>query len=241
MILEVRDLHASYGRAAVLRGVTLEVEKGEIVVVIGPNGAGKSTLLKAITGLLRPTAGHILFRGDEVAGKRAYELARRGMVLVPEGRQIFPDLSVRDNLLLGGYHRLQKREKVAVERDADGFFTLFPVLSSRRDQPAGTLSGGEQQMLAISRGLMASPELVLMDEPSLGLAPKVAREIFRTLKMLNQQGKTILLVEQLAWLGLEICDRGYLLEKGGIVLSGTRQELLSNSRVIETYVGRKAV
>jgi len=163
------------------------------------------------------------------------------MALIPEGRQVFPDLSVHDNLLLGAYHRLRQRQKAAVESDLDRIFNFFPVLSKRRDQLAGTLSGGEQQMLAISRGLMSSPELLLMDEPSLGLAPRTAREIFRTLKMLNEQGKTILLVEQLAWLGLEICNRGYLLEKGAIVLSGTRQELLSNSRVIETYVGRKAV
>ncbi|HQI76182.1 MAG TPA: ABC transporter ATP-binding protein [Candidatus Latescibacteria bacterium] len=241
MILDVQDLRVGYGRAEVLRGVTLGVEKGEIVVVIGPNGAGKSTLLKVIAGLLYPIAGRILFRGDEVGGKRAYALARHGMALIPEGRQVFPDLSVHDNLLLGAYHRLRQRQKAAVESDLDRIFNFFPVLSKRRDQLAGTLSGGEQQMLAISRGLMSSPELLLMDEPSLGLAPRTAREIFRTLKMLNEQGKTILLVEQLAWLGLEICNRGYLLEKGAIVLSGTRQELLSNSRVIETYVGRKAV
>jgi branched-chain amino acid transport system ATP-binding protein len=176
----------------------------------------------------------------DISGRRAYDVTTKGITLVPEGRQVFPDLSVYENLYLGGYHRLRKGQKRAVQADIDRCFELFPILAERRKQLAGTLSGGEQQMLAISRGLISSPRLILMDEPSLGLAPMMAREIFKALKVLNDEGRTILLVEQLAWLGLEVCDRGYVLEQGAIVLTGTKEELLSNPRVIESYVGKKA-
>ena len=240
MMLDVRDLHVRYGRIEAISGISLHVAEGEIVVVIGPNGAGKSTLLKSIIGLLSPSSGDVLLGGKKVSGKRAYDLMKMGITLVPEGRQVFPDLSVYDNLIMGGYHRLRRGQRKAVQEDIERYFTLFPILKSRKEQLAGTLSGGEQQMLAIARGLMSSPSLMLMDEPSLGLAPKIAKDIFDVLTLLHKEGKTILLVEQLAWLGLEICHRGYLLEKGRIVLEGTKDELLANTRIIETYVGRKA-
>ena len=239
MMLEVRDLHVHYGSVETIKGVSLKLDKKEIVVVIGGNGAGKSTILKAVVGLLPVSSGQIWFDDQEITGNKAYELTRKGVCLIPEGRQIFPDLSVYENLLLGAYHRLRKGEKEAVEKDIDRYFKVFPILKERGNQLGGTLSGGEQQMLALARGLMSSPKLLLMDEPSLGLAPKIARDIFDTLRLLNKEGKTILLVEQLAWLGLGICDRGYVLENGNIVLGGTKDELLANSKVIEAYVGRK--
>ncbi len=241
MMLEVRDLHVHYGRVEAVKGISLKVGQGEIVVVIGANGAGKSTTLKAIMGLIRPSSGHIWLLGQEITGRKAYELTRAGISLIPEGRQVFPDLSVYENLLLGGYHRLRRREKEAVEKDIERYFNLFPILKERRYQLAGTLSGGEQQMLALARGLMSYPKVLLMDEPSLGLAPKIARGIFESLNLLNKEGKTIFLVEQLAWLGLGICNRGYVLENGNIVLEGSKNELLSNSKVIEAYVGKKIV
>lgn len=240
MMLEVRDLHVHYGNIEALKGISLKLNEEEIVVVIGPNGAGKSTMLKAIIGLLTPSSGQVSLKGQEITGNKAYKLTKMGISLIPEGRQVFPDLSVYENLLLGAYHRLRRREKQDVEKDIERNFDLFHILGERRSQLAGTLSGGEQQMLALARGLMSSPELLLMDEPSLGLAPKIAGDIFDTLKLLNERGKTILLVEQLAWLGLGICDRGYVLENGNIVLEGTRKELLANSKVIEVYVGKKA-
>ncbi|OPY60959.1 MAG: High-affinity branched-chain amino acid transport ATP-binding protein LivF [Syntrophorhabdaceae bacterium PtaU1.Bin034] len=240
-MLEVHDLQVHYGRVQALKGVSLTINQGEIVVVIGPNGAGKSTTLKGIMGLVRPSSGRVLLDGVEITGRKAYDLTKKGITLVPEGRQIFPDLSVYENLYLGGYHRLRKGEKKAVEADIDRCFDLFPILADRRRQLAGTLSGGEQQMLAISRGLASAPKLILMDEPSLGLAPITAREIFNVLKRLNSdEGKTILLVEQLAWLGLDICHRGYVLEQGSITIQGTKEELLANSQVIESYVGKRA-
>jgi branched-chain amino acid transport system ATP-binding protein len=240
MLLEVRDLYVHYGSIEAVKGITLRLDQGEIVVVIGANGAGKSTMLKAIIGLLVPSSGQVWLKGQEITGNKAYELTKMGISLIPEGRQVFPDLSVYENLLLGAYYRLRRREKQGVEKDIERYFDLFPILRERRDQLAGTLSGGEQQMFALARGLMSSPELLLMDEPSLGLAPKIARDIFDALKLLNKEGRTILLVEQLAWLGLGICDRGYVLENGRIVLEGTRKELLANSKVIEAYVGKKA-
>jgi branched-chain amino acid transport system ATP-binding protein len=241
MMLEVRDLHVHYGNIEAVRGISLEVDQGEIVVVIGANGAGKSTTLKAVMGLIIPSSGKILFQGQEITGRKAYQITRVGISLVPEGRQVFPDLSVNENLLLGAYHRIRRGEKEAVGRDIERYFGLFPILRDRSNQPAGTLSGGEQQMLALSRGLMSSPKLLLMDEPSLGLAPKIARNIFETLKILNKEGRTVFLVEQLAWLGLRICTRGYVIENGQIVLKGTGNELLSNSKVIEAYVGKKVM
>ena len=238
-MLEVHDLHVHYGRIEALKGVSLTVKQGEIVVVIGPNGAGKSTTLKGIMGLRRPSSGKVSFEGADITGHKAYDVSKMGLTLVPEGRQIFPDLSVYENLYLGGYYRIRRGQKKAVEEDIARCIELFPIIGERRNQLAGTLSGGEQQMLAISRGLTSSPKLILMDEPSLGLAPKTAWEIFNALRKLNEEGRTILLVEQLARLGLDICHRGYVLEQGSIAVEGTKEELLSNPRVLETYVGKE--
>jgi len=239
-MLEVRDLHVHYGHVEALKGISINVKDGEIVVVIGPNGAGKSTTLKAIIGLLSPSSGQVFLQGREITRQKAYNVVKMGISLVPEGRQVFPDLSVYDNLLLGAFHRLRDGRREDVVKDIERFFNLFPILRERKEQAAGTLSGGEQQMLALARGLMASPKLVLMDEPSLGLAPKVARNIFDTLKLLNNEKITVLLVEQLAWMGLAICHRGYVLEKGQILVEGDRETLLADSKVIEAYVGKKA-
>lgn len=238
-MLEVNDLHVHYGNVEALKGISLKVQEREIIVVIGPNGAGKSTTLKAIVGLVVASSGQVFLQGRNITRCKAYESTKMHISLIPEGRQVFSDLSIYDNLLLGAYYRLRKRQKKSVEIDIERNFDLFPILRDRRNQLAGTLSGGEQQLLALARGLMSSPKLILMDEPSLGLAPLIAREIFNTLKLLNEQGISILLVEQLAWLGLGVCDRGYILENGYIVLEGTRNDLLSHSKVIEAYVGKK--
>lgn len=238
-MLQIRDLHVHYGRVEAIKGVTVEIAEKEIVVVIGANGAGKSTILRTIIGLSKPSSGEIWFEGKNISREKAYDLTRRGICLIPEGRQIFPDLSVRENMLLGAYYRMWKGQKESVEKDTERFFGLFPILEKRKNQLGGTLSGGEQQMLALARGLMSSPRLLLMDEPSLGLAPKIARQIFDTIGSLNREGRTILLVEQLAWLGLGVCNRGYVLENGRIVLSGNRDDLLANAKIVEAYVGRK--
>ena len=238
-MLEVRDLHVHYGSVEAVKGISLELNEKEIVTVIGANGAGKSTILKAIIGLTTPSSGMILLQGQEIIGRKPYNLMKMGICLIPEGRQIFPDLTVHENLLLGAYYRLRRREKASVEADIEKYFDLFPILGERSTQLGGTLSGGEQQMLALARGLMSSPRLLLIDEPSLGLAPKLIKDIFDTLRFLNQEGKTILLIEQLARLGLGICERGYVLENGKIVLEGTGKELLTDSKVVEAYVGTK--
>lgn len=239
MLLEVSNLNTHYGRIKAIEGVSLSLSQGEIVVVIGANGGGKSTLLKAIVGLVSPSSGSIKYEGRDITTKKPHDLIAEGICLIPEGRQVFPDLTVHENLTLGAYKRLRQRQHSQVEHDIEKYFDLFPVLGQRRNQLAGTLSGGEQQMLALARGLMSRPKLILIDEMSLGLAPKVARGLFGTLEQLNQEGKTILLVEQLAWMALGICHRGYVLEGGRIVLKGTREELLSNPKVIEAYVGKK--
>jgi branched-chain amino acid transport system ATP-binding protein len=238
-MLQIRDLHVHYGNVEAIKGLSVEIAAKEIVVVIGANGAGKSTILRTIIGLIKPSSGEIWFEGKNISRGRAYDLTRRGICLIPEGRQIFPDLSVRENMLLGAYQRMRKGQKESVEKDIDRFFGLFPILDKRKGQLGGTLSGGEQQMLALARGLMSSPRLLLMDEPSLGLAPKIARQIFDTIGSLNREGRTILLVEQLAWLGLGVCNRGYVLENGRIVLSGNRDDLLANAKIVDAYVGRK--
>ena len=238
-MLRIRDLHVHYGNVEAIKGLSVEIAEKEIVVIIGANGAGKSTILRTIVGLSKPSSGEIWFEGKNISREKAYDLSRRGICLIPEGRQIFPDLSVKENMLLGAYNRMRKGQKESVEKDSGRFFGLFPILEKRKDQLGGTLSGGEQQMLALARGLMSSPRLLLMDEPSLGLAPKIARQIFDTIGILNREGRTILLVEQLAWLGLGVCSRGYVLENGRIVLSGNRDDLLANAKIVDAYVGRK--
>jgi branched-chain amino acid transport system ATP-binding protein len=235
-MLSVQGLRAGYGKIEVLRDVTIVVEQGQIVTLIGANGAGKTTLLKTISGLIRPSAGKIAFEGQNIGRMPAHKIAGSGMSHVPEGRAILKRMTVIDNLRMGAYVRNDKD----IDRDIDTVFRRFPALSERRDQIAATLSGGEQQMLAIGRALVARPRLLLLDEPSLGLAPKFITLIFRTLRELKAEGKTILLVEQNARKALQVADHGYVMERGRIALSGTGQELLSMPEVQRTYLGQSA-
>jgi branched-chain amino acid transport system ATP-binding protein len=235
-LLSVHDLHVSYGKIEAVTGVTLTMEEGQIVTVIGPNGAGKTTLLAALMGLL-PSAGGIRFEGHDIALLSTEERVRRGLCLVPERRELFTEMTVEDNLILGAYTRW--RDRAAVQRDSDDVFARFPRLAERRRQLAGTLSGGERQMLALSRALMGKPKLLLLDEPSLGLAPLIVREIFRIVMELRELGVSILLVEQNARAALETADYGYVLETGSIVLSGNAGELIHDRRVIASYLGGK--
>jgi branched-chain amino acid transport system ATP-binding protein len=232
VLLEVKDLEVSYGHISALSGVSLEVRRGEIVVLIGANGAGKSTLLATVLGINVPRAGSVTFRGKVVSGQSADRNVRAGMCLVPEGRGVFAAMSVLDNLLLGAHHNLRN-----AERNLARVYEWFPRLKERKDQVARTLSGGERQMLAIARALMSSPELIMVDEPSLGLAPIVVNDIFQILVRLNQEGYTILLSEQNAYKSLKCAHRGYVLETGWVTLSGTAQELLANPAVRAAYIG----
>ena len=233
-LLAVDRLDAGYGRIAVLHQVAVRVDAGEMVAVIGANGAGKTTLLRTVSGLLAPTRGRVLLDGAEVGGRPAERLATLGLAHVPEGRLVFPTLSVSDNLALGAYARRRRRPA-----SLDQVLELFPRLAGRLGQPAGTLSGGEQQMLAIGRGLAARPRLLLLDEPSLGLAPMLVAEIFRALARLRDQGDLgILLVEQNARAALQVADRGYVLERGRVALAGTPGELLDDEGVRAAYLGR---
>jgi ABC-type branched-subunit amino acid transport system ATPase component/ABC-type branched-subunit amino acid transport system permease subunit len=232
-VLEVRDLTAAYDRMEVLHGVSLAVRRGEIVVVIGANGAGKTSTLRAVAGLLRPRRGSVALDGRDITGRPAHWVARHGVVLVPEGRLVFPDQSVLDNLRLGAYARPRCERAEALERA----FARFPVLAERRHQLAGTLSGGEQQMLAIARGLMARPRLLLLDEPSLGLAPRLVREVFAALERLREEGLTLLVVDQMADAALAVADRGYVLERGRVVLEGAAADLRRDAEVARAYLG----
>jgi branched-chain amino acid transport system ATP-binding protein len=236
-LLEVRDLHVAYGKLEVVRGVSFSVEPGEIVTILGSNGAGKTTMLRSLSGLIQPSAGSIQFAGRDIGGLPAYDIATRGLALVPEGRQLFPEHTVRENLELGAYRNLRAGKRNEFAKNLADVFELFPRIRERLEQPAGLLSGGEQQMVAIARALVASPRLLLLDEPSLGLAPTVLRAIFDAFKQLKARGLTILLVEQMAWLGLEICDGAHVLENGRFAVSGTAKELAANPRVMEAYLG----
>jgi branched-chain amino acid transport system ATP-binding protein len=238
-MLEVRDLRVRYGAIEALRGVNLSVRDGELVALIGSNGAGKSTCLKALAGILRPVEGSIRLAGEEIAAEPAHRIVARGIVLVPEGRRLFADQTVMDNLLLGAYRRKAAGGEKGLRAHAEEYLERFPILRERQRSPAGGLSGGQQQMLAISRGLMASPRLILLDEPSLGLAPLLVRQIFDIIKALRKAGRTILLVEQMANLALKVADRAYILEQGRVVLHGTSQEVLSNPDVARGYLGGK--
>lgn len=233
-LLAVQNLRAGYGPIEALKGVSLNVCDGEIVTLIGANGAGKSSLLMCISGIHRPRAGKIIFGGADVTGEKSHELVRLGIAQVPEGRRIFPRLTVMENLELGAFLR---RDAAGIKSDLDRVFSLFPILSERRKQLGGTLSGGEQQMLAIGRALMSKPKLLLMDEPSMGVAPLLTAKIFDTIRELNREGMTILLVEQNAHLALKIAGRGYVLETGEIVLEDQCGALLTDSRVREAYLG----
>ena len=233
--LEVKDLHFAYGKVRVLHGITIEVEQGEIVALIGANGAGKSTLLNVVAGGLRARAGQISLNGDAITRQTQRARVRSGLTLVPEGRQVFSSLSVEENLTLGAYSR---RRSSDVEAERRKVYTLFPRLGERSGQLAGTLSGGEQQMLAIGRALMARPSVLLLDEPSLGLAPKVVQLIMDTLSRLRDDGLTIVLVEQNAKAALRLADRAYLLETGRVVASGPPQQIAADESVRRAYLGQ---
>jgi branched-chain amino acid transport system ATP-binding protein len=232
-VLKIEDLHVFYGEIQALKGVAFEVRRGEIVTLLGNNGAGKSTTLKTISGLLTPRQGRVVLEGKPLFGVPPHEVVRLGIAHVPEGRRIFNRLTVRENLMMGAYQRRDDR----IPSDMERVFTLFPVLKERITQVAGTLSGGEQQMLAIGRALMTNPRLLLLDEPSMGLSPVLVERIFGTIVDINQQGTTILLVEQNAAMALAIAHRGYVLETGHIALSGTAAGLAENPEVQRAYLG----
>jgi branched-chain amino acid transport system ATP-binding protein len=233
MLFEIKELRVNYKGAEVLNGISLQMEKGEIVTLIGSNGAGKTTILRAISGLKRPASGEIWFKGRSIDKMSPQDIFKMGISHVPQGRWPFPYMSVFENIKLGAYHRKDKKE---IERDLEELFKQFPVLGKRKGQQARTLSGGEQQMLVIARALMSRPELLLMDEPSLGLAPAMVREIGRIVLDINQRGTSVLLVEQNAQLALRIAHRGYVLETGNIVLQGAAKELLHSGQVKRAYL-----
>jgi branched-chain amino acid transport system ATP-binding protein len=237
-MLRIRNLDAGYGKIAVLRRVSLHVSPGEIVAIVGANGAGKTTLLKTVTGLVRPRAGGISLKGQDIVGVPTERTVAMGCSLVPEGRQVFADMAVRENLLLGAHVQYRRGKRQEVAADLERIYQLFPVLQKRERQLAGTLSGGEQQMLAMGRALMARPALLMLDEPSMGLAPLVVKDIFDTIVRISREGSTVLLVEQNARGALKIAHRGYVLETGRIVLQGTSEELLANRDVQRAYLGR---
>jgi branched-chain amino acid transport system ATP-binding protein len=234
MLLEAKDLNVYYGAIHALQGVSFTVEEGEIVTLIGANSAGKSTTLKTISGLLRPRVGDVLLRGESLKTMPAQDIVRRGVIHVPEGRKIFAPLTVQENLEMGAFSRKDKDE---IRQNLERVFKSFPRLKERLSQLGGTLSGGEQQMLAIGRGLMAQPKVLLLDEPSMGLAPILVEEIFSIIKEINAQGVAILLVEQNALMALSVANRGYVLETGRIVLEGTGQALLQDPQVMKAYLG----
>ncbi|RME87077.1 MAG: ABC transporter ATP-binding protein [Anaerolineae bacterium] len=233
-MLEVKNIHTYYGNIHALKGISLEVEKGEIVTLIGANGAGKTTTLRTISGLLKPRQGTVLLEGEDITKYPAHELVYRGMAMVPEGRGIFAKLTVNENLDMGAYSRT---DKAGIEEDRERVFQLFPRLKERRNQVAGTLSGGEQQMLATARALMARPRILLLDEPSMGLAPVLVESVFDTIQQINKEGTTILLVEQNATMALSIAHRGYVLQTGEIVLADTAENLKQNEMVQKAYLG----
>jgi branched-chain amino acid transport system ATP-binding protein len=234
-MLNVKNLHVFYGGIHALRGVTINVEQGEIVTIIGSNGAGKSTLLNTISGFLKPREGEVLYK-EEKLGAAPHKVVQKGICHVPEGRLVFANLSVKDNLLLGGYLR---RDKNRIKEDLEKVLNIFPILKEREKQIAGTLSGGEQQMLAMGRGLMGNPEIILLDEPSLGLAPLIVKTIFQIISDIKAMGKTILLVEQNAYKALAIADRAYVLEQGTITMEGSAREIAENKKIQEAYLGKR--
>ena len=237
-MLEIKDLHVSYGGIQALRGVSLNVPDSKIVTLIGANGAGKSTLMRTISGLVKAQSGSILWNGQELLGKPIDQIVSSGIAMSPEGRRVFADLTVLENLKIGAYLR---KDKAETEKDLEWVYSLFPRLKERSWQSAGTLSGGEQQMLAVGRALMSKPKLLMLDEPRLGLAPIVVREIFDIIRTVNQQGITVLLNEQNANMALKVADYAYVLETGTLTLSGTGAELLTNEQVKAAYLGKKRV
>ena len=233
-VLEVEGIHTFYGTIEALKGISLEVREGEIVTLIGSNGAGKTTTLRSINGLNHPRRGRIVFQGKDITTTPAHEIVKRGISQSPEGRKLFPRMSVTENLELGAFQRTDRAE---TKDDMDRVFTLFPRLAERRSQKAGTMSGGEQQMLAIGRALMARPKLLLLDEPSMGLAPILVEKIFEIVKEINDQGTPILLVEQNALMALDVADRGYVLETGRVALANDAKSLRADESVRKTYLG----
>ena len=231
-ILSIKDLQVKYGGIEAVKGISFDVSKGSIVTLVGANGAGKSSTLRSIAGLVKPKGGSILFEGQDITGKGPTDIVKKGITLVPEGRRIFPDLTVYENLRIGAYLR-----KDNIKPDIEWVYSLFPRLKEREWQAGGTLSGGEQQMLAVGRALMSRPQLMMMDEPSLGLAPIVVQDIFEIIKEINRQGVTILLIEQNANMALKIADFGYVMETGNVTLSGSGEELLNNEAVKKAYLG----
>ena len=234
-MLEIKDLKVNYGGIEALKGISFHVEEGEIVTLIGANGAGKSTTLRSIMEVVKPASGTITFQGEDITGMNTQKIVDRGIVLVPEGRRVFPNLTVLENLRIGGYLRT---DKAGIDKDLHHVYSLFPRLEERHWQLAGTLSGGEQQMLAVGRALMAKPKVIMMDEPSLGLAPLVVKDIFSIIRRIHEEGVTVLLIEQNANAALKIANRGYVMETGRITLTGTGTELLSNESVREAYLGK---
>lgn len=235
-LLEVNSLCVNYGGIKALKGVSFTVDEGQIITLIGANGAGKSTILRTISGLVKPASGSVMLAGTDLTKLKPKEIVKNGVVLVPEGRRIFPNLSVRENLTLGAYLR---NDRELVNQDIEKMYGLFPILRQRSWQYAGTLSGGEQQMLAVARALMARPKIIMMDEPSLGLAPLVVKSIFEIIKEINKEGVTILLIEQNANAALRIADYGYVMETGNIKMHGTGEKLLMDEEVRSAYLGRQ--
>ena len=234
LLLKVESLETHYGKVAALKGVSFEVRRGQIVTLLGSNGAGKSTTLRTISGLINPSGGRVWFCGEEITGRPAHEIVKRGLIHLPEGRHIFKDLTVLENLEMGAYTLGDKQER---RRRMRRVFERFPILEKRSRQPGGTLSGGEQQMLAIGRGLMAAPRLLLMDEPSMGIAPLIVRDITNVVRQLGDEGTTILLVEQNAKMALGLADYGYVLDTGSIVLEGRGADLRRDEKVVKAYLG----
>ncbi|EZP36623.1 ABC transporter ATP-binding protein [Janthinobacterium lividum] len=237
-MLTINNLHAAYGKVEVLHGISLDVPKGKLVTLIGSNGAGKTTTMRAISGMLKPKSGTVTLGGKDVTGLDSHKIARAGMAHSPEGRRVFASMSVTDNLLLGAFPRFTRsRPKGDIKRDLDKALELFPRLKERRDQLAGTLSGGEQQMLAMARAVMLNPEVILLDEPSMGLAPILVEEVFRIITRLKAEGVTMLLVEQFAAAALNVADYGYVLENGSISVHGPAESLKTDPKVIAAYLG----
>lgn len=237
IMLKLTSVHISYGHITALKGIDIDVKRGEIVCLIGSNGAGKTTTLMTISGILKPTAGDIIFENSSIAGLQPHDIVRKGISQSPEGRRIFPRLSVLENLEMGAYSLYQKSQRSNVKNNIEKIFSLFPLLKERKKQMGGTLSGGEQQMLAIGRALMSNPKLLLLDEPSLGLAPIMASKIFKTIKEINSKGVTVLLVEQNAKAALRLSDRGYVIENGIVKFTGSSEELLHSDLVKKAYLG----
>ena len=233
-MFKISDLYVNYGGIKALRGINIDIPEGKIITLIGGNGAGKSTTLRTSMGLVKPVSGSITYKGENIINQKTKDIAAKGMVLVPEGRKVFANLTLHENLTLGSYAR---KDKAEVEKDREMVFTLFPRLKERLKQKAGTLSGGEQQMLAVGRALMTKPKLLMMDEPSLGLAPLIVKDIFNIIRDINKSGVTVLVIEQNAKAALEIADYGYVMETGTIVMEGPGKELLNNENVKKAYLG----